>query len=68
MNLKKLQKQAFEISSPDFLRAVESRNYDEMTDCYNEMMRYDDFGASDEAGPKGDVPKNVRPQTVHGGR
>lgn len=46
--MKKLQKLAFEINNPDFLRAVESRNFDGMADCYNEMMRYEEFGAAND--------------------
>lgn len=44
----KLQKQAFEMNNPDFLRAVANRNFDDMADCYNEMMRYDDLGSQNE--------------------
>ena len=44
MQMKKLQRVAYESNNPDFLRAVESRNFDAMTDCYNEMMRYEEFG------------------------
>ncbi len=38
--MKKLQKQTFETNNSDFLRAVEKRNFDDMADCYNGMMRY----------------------------
>lgn len=44
----RLQKQAFKTNNPDFLRAVGSRNFDEMANCYNEMMRYEEGGASDD--------------------
>ena len=44
--MKKIQKQAFEINSTDFFRAVQKRNFEDMTDCYNEMMRHEEFGAA----------------------
>lgn len=47
-NLEKLQKKAFKTNNPDFLRAVGNRNFDEMADCYNELMRYDDFGVPND--------------------
>lgn len=46
--MKKLQKQAFEMNNSDFLRAIEDRNFEEMADCYNEMMRYEDAGAPND--------------------
>jgi len=45
IKLKKLQSVAYEINNPDFLRAVENWNFDEMADCYNEIMRYEKFSA-----------------------
>ncbi len=36
------------MNSPDFLRAVESRNFDDMADCYNEMMRYEETGQAND--------------------
>lgn len=47
-DLTKLQKQARETNNPDFLRAVENRNFDDMADCYNEMMRYETAESQDE--------------------
>ncbi len=47
-DLTKLQKQAFETNNDDFLRAVENRDFDDMADCYNEMMRYETVEAQDE--------------------
>ena len=40
------RKKSFEINRPDFYKAMEHRNFDEMADIYNEMMRYDDLAAT----------------------
>ena len=44
--MKRAQRIAYEMNNPDFLYAVEGRNFDAMEDCYNEMMRYEEFGAA----------------------
>lgn len=41
-----LQKKSYEVNRPDFYKAMEERNFDEMADIYNEMMRYDDLAAT----------------------
>ncbi len=48
-DLTKLQKQAFETNNDDFLHAVENRDFDDMADCYNEMMRYEKFVSAETA-------------------
>lgn len=40
------RRKSFEINRPDFYKAMEQRNFDEMADIYNEMMRYDDLAAT----------------------
>lgn len=40
------RKKSFEINRPDFYKAMEERNFEEMADIYNEMMRYDDLAAT----------------------
>lgn len=40
------RRKSFEINRPDFYKAMEERNFDEMADIYNEMMRYDDLAAT----------------------
>ena len=47
-DLSKLQKKAYKTNNPDFLHTVENRDFDDMADCYNEMMQYEGFGAIDE--------------------
>ncbi len=42
-----LQKRSFEVNKPDFYKAMKERNYEEMADIYNEMMRYNDLAATD---------------------
>lgn len=42
-----LQKKSYEVNKPDFYKAMEERNFDEMADIYNEMMRYNDLCATD---------------------
>lgn len=42
-NFVKLRKKSFEINKPDFIKAMEERNFEAMSDIYNEMMRYDDL-------------------------
>lgn len=40
------RKKSFETNRPDFYKAMEERNFEEMADIYNEMMRYDDLAAT----------------------
>lgn len=42
-----LQKKSYKVNRPDFYKAMEERNFDEMADIYNEMMRYNDLCATD---------------------
>jgi len=46
IQMKRAQRIAYEMNNPDFLYAVEGRNFDAMADCYNEMMRYEAFGVA----------------------
>lgn len=41
-----LQKKSYKVNRPDFYKAMEERNFDEMADIYNEMMRYNDLAAT----------------------
>lgn len=41
-----LQKKSYKINKPDFYKAMEECNFDEMADIYNEMMRYNDLCAT----------------------
>lgn len=46
-NFAELRKKSFEVNKPDFYKAMEERNFEEMSDIYNEMMRYSDLAATD---------------------
>lgn len=37
----KKRKRCFDINKPDFYTAIKERNFDDMADIYNEMMRYE---------------------------
>lgn len=41
-----LQERSFEINQPDFFKALENRDFQEMSDIYNEMMRYNGMSAT----------------------
>ncbi len=40
-------RKSLEVNKPDFYKAMEERNFEEMSDIYNEMMRYSDLAATD---------------------